>query len=564
MKLFFTPYIYTLFSLLIFSSVCGQEYQLKLSATQQINNDILKKIYFQKKHLDKKSVYKEIDSTIYKLELKGYIMAKVDTVFKTDSLFDVQFNFGPRTKNIRIQYKNLPTQYLSKKTLNKISSSVTNNYFEIKFTEIPVTMQYIADHLENSGFSFTEISLVNIRLTTGIAYADIKTNIRNQRTIDKVIIKGYSNFPKNFISNELNLKIGTRFNKSKLQYASNIINKMIFVEEQKPPEVLFTKDSTFIYLYLNKKQSNKFDGVIGFSSKENESGIEFNGYLDMAFNNIFNNGETIALFWKNNGNDSQRFNIGAEIPYIFNLPIIPKINFELFRKDTTFNNTQTKFDLIYALNNKGNISASLLTENSNNLIKDQNTSIQSFKNIFYGVQYNYEKLTNDNLFPVHFKIDLNAYLGNRKTEQDKIDQSKFKLLVNYQWTIDNKNYIFIQNRSGLLNSENYFENELFRLGGTNDIRGVNEESIFASTYSIFNLEYRFRASISSYFFTITDFSFIDNKTIQKSATIYSLGLGYAFTTKLGILNMSYAVGKFDNNPFQFNNSKIHIKVISFF
>ena len=41
-----------------------------------------------------------------------------------------------------------------------------------------------------------------------------------------------------------------------------------FVEEIKSPELLFTRDSTTLYLYLKKKFSNSFDGFIGFNTDE--------------------------------------------------------------------------------------------------------------------------------------------------------------------------------------------------------------------------------------------------------------------------------------------------------
>ena len=105
---------------------------------------------------------------------------------------------------------------------------------------------------------------------------------------------------------------------------------------------------------------------------------------------------------------------------------------------------------------------------------------------------------------------------------------------------------------------------MFRIGGIYNLRGVNEESIFASAYSIFNLEYRYRISNLSYFYSITDYAFVENKIIEENSQIISLGLGYAFFTKVGLLNISYAIGKFDDNSFNFNNSKIHVKIVSFF
>lgn len=565
MKAIFTPYIYIAFFFLKIFGSYAQEFQLIALPKKEINNEVLNNINYKKNHISKKSVYHEIDTIVIVLEKKGYLNAAIDTIYIKDSVFTAQYVLGEQTKKLKIFYKNLPDDFLPQKELQRISLIVTDSYFEIPFSEISNTLQYIVDTFEKNGNSFVQVSLKNIHLENNTAVAELQILDTKTRNIDKIVIKGYENFPKTFISHDLNLKIGSTFNKEKLKYSSQAINRLSFVEEQKPPQVLFTKDSTYIYLYLKKKRSNKFDGIIGFASKEEEeSGLEFNGYLDLSFNNIFNTGENIALFWKNNGNDSQRFYIAAETPYIFNLPIIPKVTFELFRQDSTYSNIVTDIDIAYTLNTKGNISAMFHTENSNNLLKTPNENIQSFKNIFYGASYNYEHLINDDLFPVKFRFELSALFGNRKIEKTRTEQFKLLLRSHYLWTINNKNNIFLQNQSALLNSENYVENELFRIGGVNNIRGVNEESIFASTYSIFNIEYRFRPTLSSYFYTITDFSYVENKILDEKINIYSLGLGYAFLTKIGLLNISYAIGKFGDNPFVFNNSKLHIKVINYF
>jgi len=542
----------------------AQEFQLENLTKNDTNNKIIKSISFKNLHSNEKSVLNEIDSILIRLEYKGFLNATVDTIFYSDSIYKARYNLGNQTKSLKVYYQNLPKTIISKNKLQQISTIITDQYFEIPFSEIPNTLQFMVDNFEKYGNTFVQVSLQNIHLKNNLVIAEIKIIDSKPRTIDKVIIKGYENFPKNFIPHELNLKIGSTFNKEKLINASIAINNISFVEEQKPPEVLFTNDSTYIYLYLKKRLANKFDGFIGFSSEEDKNGLQFNGYLDLSVINIFNSGETIALFWKNNGNDSQRFFINTVIPYVFNIPLIPDATFELYRQDSTFSNVVSDINLTYSFNTKGKISAGLNTENSNNLLKNPMDDIQSFKNIFYGVSYNFEKLIYDNLFPVKFSFDFSSFFGSRKIENTKSIQSKFLLSSNYIWAFNNKNYIFLQNHSAILNSDDYVNNELFRVGGIYNLRGVNEESIFASTYSIFNLEYRYRPTNSSYFYSITDFAFIENKILEENSQILSLGFGYAFFTKVGLLNISYAIAKFDDNPLNFNNSKLHVKIISFF
>ncbi len=568
LKVNFTPYILVLFFFVNFSLIHGQKLQLKATARFEENNKILQRISFIEFHDSEESVQHEINEIKSALELKGYLNNVLDSLIISDSIYKAQFLLGERLERIRIYYNNSEgVSSIDLKTLLKpLSKNITDTYIEISFEELPDLLNYVVDYYENKGNSFTQATLKNISLDKEVAIAQLKIKTSKKRNIDKVIVKGYEGFPKKYIRHDLNLRVNTIFNDEKLLNASKAINSLSFVNEIKPPEVLFTNDSTYIYLYIKKKRSNKFDGVLGFSSKEDGDGLDFNGYLDFAFNNLFNGGETVALLWKNNGNNSQRFFVSAEIPYIFNLPITPKAEFEIFRQDTIFNNVTTKFYLGYLINIKNRITGVLNTENSNDLLKvsDPDLNVTSYKNLFFGLAYNFRVLNNDILFPEKFNLEISGLYGSRKVENTSTTQSKYLLMGHYLLPLNLKNYIFFQNQSGFLNSENYYNNELFRIGGINTIRGFNEESIFASAYSILNLEYRYKANNSSYFYTISDFAYVNDEIIDQTTRIYSLGFGYSFLTKAGLLNLSYALGKFGDQAFNFGDSKLHLKLISIF
>ena len=564
MKRNFTPYIYIIFFSLNIYGVLAQDLRLTIEANLESEQKVLNHITFNDIQPSPETLYYEIDSIFNKIQIQGYLNARLDTIVILDTLYAAHFSLGQKLNHIKIYYDHISTRLLNEKDLNPIARNISASYFEILFSDIQPSMQYLADLFEKKGNSFIKVSLDKIELIDQEARAVLKIEDKGLRTIDKVIVKGYEDFPKSYIIHELDLRVGSTFNREKLKLASQAINNLPFAEEHKAPEVLFTKDSTLVYLFLKKKKSNQFDGIIGFASKEESSGLEFNGYLDLTINNIFNSGETIALYWKNNGNDSQRFYLDAELPYLFNLPLIPKGNFELFRQDTTYSNVTTHLSLGYSFGSKGLLTAAFRSENSNDLTNGNLNNVKSYSNRFYGLSYNFKKMTNEPLFPIKFQFLFNGMLGSRNSEGQDTSQSRFIIQASYIYTINNKNFIYVQNQSGLLNSDNYLTNELFRIGGVNNIRGVNEESIFASVYSVFNLEYRFKSNATSYFYSITDFSYTENDIANQKTNIFSLGLGYALITKAGVLNLSYANGKFDNEPFSIQNSKIHVKIISTF
>ena len=120
---------------------------------------------------------------------------------------------------------------------------------------------------------------------------------------------------------------------------------------------------------------------------------------------------------------------------------------------------------------------------------------------------------------------------------------------------------------GIFGSQNVFRNELFRIGGYKLLRGFDEESIYASSYSVVTFEYRYLVGINSYLFGFTDIGFTKTKfqSTDFNNQYTGVGLGLAFETKFGLLNVSYAVGK--RNDLKLNireASKIHFGYINYF
>ncbi len=353
------------------------------------------------------------------------------------------------------------------------------------------------------------------------------------------------------------------FHKEKLDEASNVINVLPFVSEIKSPEVLFTKDSTIVYLYLKKENTNKFDGLIGFTTKENGKSLSFNGYLDLSLRNLFNSGENFNLIWKNNGNNRQVFNLAVTLPYLFNSKVSPNMALNIYKKDSSFVNTLFKIAVPYQINRRNSIGLTLLSESSSNLLTITNNSIEDYNSTFYGLHYNYEIPNSHPLFKLKFNAFLEALAGKRNGTTNN-NQTKFHFKTNFLWSMNPKNHIFLQNKSGLINSEKLYSNELSRIGGANSIRGFDEESILASTYSITSLEYRYSTNNTSYLYSISDFGYMHNKNNNLSSQLYAFGLGYGFYSKLGFINLSYALGKSSDTSFNLNNSRFHIKIVNFF
>ena len=141
------------------------------------------------------------------------------------------------------------------------------------------------------------------------------------------------------------------------------------------------------------------------------------------------------------------------------------------------------------------------------------------------------------------------YFNNQKTNQFKINT-----IISYIYDLNNRNSIYIKNETGYLNSDNFLNNELFRIGGANSIRGFNEQSIFTSNYTFFNIEYRFLTSNKSYIYSITDIG----RIYDNYKNLLSLGLGYNFIKNANQININLVIQQNTTNTILINEAKLTV------
>jgi hemolysin activation/secretion protein len=128
-----------------------------------------------------------------------------------------------------------------------------------------------------------------------------------------------------------------------------------------------------------------------------------------------------------------------------------------------------------------------------------------------------------------------------------------------------RNIIKLSNKSDFYYAPEIFQNELFRFGGLQTLRGFNEEELFASSKSVFTVEYRFLLDKNSNVFAFYDQSIYENNSLTYIKDHpYGFGAGLSFGTNLGIFSISLAIGKQLDNPILLRNSRVHFGYIAYF
>ena len=408
----------------------------------------------------------------------------------------------------------------------------------------------------------------------------------NQKVVwDSMFTRGNANINSKFIENYLDIKVGQDYSEEKFESISQLISKLDFVSEIKPSELEFFDGLAKVHNYLEKQSANRFDGIIGFQNNDETDKLELTGEVNLSLLNSFHRGELIQFNWKKLEKSSQNLKIVFQYPYIFNSQLGTDFSFQLLKQDSTYVNTDLRLGLNFKGSNDGGLklfyqlkSSSLISSKQyivSNVLPDYADS----KSNLLGFQYEYENLDRKYNPRRGWYWNLNVAGGENKIKKninipDQLyDGIDLKTNV-FEGSLDLKNYIplatkFVyhwQLKAAWMSRVNYFENELYRLGGLTSIRGFNEDSFRASKYVIGRQEFQFVPSPNTSIYLFYDMAWYE-KEIQETKSSdnpMGYGFGFNFSAGTGLFTLNYAIGKQDGQAADLKFAKVHFGFIAKF
>ena len=545
---------YLLFLIFAFSGLSSaQNFNLKIIGSTDIETNRIDSIGYLTIHKNAKSILEESNILNETLLRIGFIESQLSEKSKpNDSTFLFKFNIGKKTKSIHI--------YVSKKYSDIIAEnySIKNDTLQLPIESAEGFLNTTLKKLEVNGFSMAKVQLTNIQKLNTKLIADLVITKEIKRTVNDIVINGYEKFPESHKKNILRLYRNKIFNQKNLEKLYLDFEKFRFVKQSRYPEILFTKEATKIYVYLDKTKPNTFDGFVGFTNNETKKVI-FSCYLDLALNNILNSGEKLNFYWKSDGQNQKTFNLSIELPYIFKSPLGVKAEINIFKQDSTFQNAKTAFNLGYYFNYNTRLYIGYQSTESSDIQNINSTNLSDFNNSFTTTSFEFiDFKIDDFLFPEKTKLDIKFGIGSRQSKQSSDDQLLGSLNFHHNIYLNQKNIINLKSHNFYLQSNSYIVNELYRFGGINSFRGFNENSLQGNFFSSLLSEYRYILAPNLYVHTIIDYGYTQDKTAQSNNNLLGLGLGFGLLSKNGLFNFVYANGNNNNQTIKATNSIIHI------
>lgn len=545
-----------------FGQISAQELTLKIDTQIKANQHVIDELGYAKTFENRSLLEAEIERIQKQLYNKGYINLQLLSKTVDKFQFNAILKLGRRYDNIDIFGG---TDYFVTLGFSpQIEPNTNLTFVRVSMERLAYTLEQFSKLLADESYAFARVRLADIKPEKDQRLrANLIIDKGRKRSIQGVNVLGYEKFSKSYIKHFLDIKTQKPFNLEQIKSKMELVNQLTFVRQKRPAEVLFTSDSTTVYLYLEKIKSNRFDGFLGFGSNEDTGAIEFDGYLDLTLTNNLNFGESFKLNYKSDENEQKTFDIALDLPYLFGSPVGSTLNLNIFKKDSTFTTTQQRIKLFYPLGDKQQIGLEYRNQQSNVVIENPAVLAEDFDSQFYGLTYQYmTRQKNDVLFPIKSQLNFTAGLGQRSTTET-VEQRHLQLKAHHILQLNPKNSIFIKIHLEDLDSKQYLFNELIRFGGINSIRGFEENSLFASRLGVLCSEYRYRISPGLFVHSIIDAGYMQNEQ-RSDEQLYGFGFGFGLRTNAGLLRFNYANGKPKNQTFNFSNSKIHLSLTTTF
>jgi len=438
---------------------------------------------------------------------------------------------------------------------------------------------------ENNSYPFIKIIIEGIFFyddsSSGEHLADIHLLINNGKksSIDKIEVKGNTSTKDYVITRELRIEQGEEYSHSMVEELPNRLNRLRFFEPVATPQFLINeKKEGVILIEVKEKQTNNFDGIIGYipAAKEGEKGY-VTGLVNVSLRNLFGTGRAAAFHWQQFNRFSQDVEIKYLEPWLLGYPF--NINGALYQRkqDTTYVQRKLEGSLEYLATE--DISAAVLigtesitpSQNANNYTRIFNSSI-----LTTGVNLKIDT-RDDPYAPKGGVLFINSYSLSRKKLigplefitpglETNINLQRFTFTFWGFYELFANQVIAIGLTGKELRGTFFEESDLFRLGGNNSLRGYREEQFLGSRVAWSNLEYRFLLSRRSFAFAFFDTGYYlrnedAERSILKSEGFNTgYGIGLSIETGLGVLAVSFALAKGDS----FSDGKIHFGIINEF
>jgi translocation and assembly module TamA len=464
-------------------------------------------------------------------------------------------------------------------------------------TEWATLQERVLLEAENQGYPFATIGLDSVRLDGRDIAGRVVLKRGHVVTFDSLQIIGTSRTKKRFLTKYLQIFPGAPYSQQRVLSAAALLRQLPYVRLRAEPEVRFARGRARVYLLLDERPSNQFDAIVGLlPNVAGTTGVQFTGDVTINLRNLRGGGKQVGLQWRKVDAKSQLLDASYLHPNFFGTPLEVAGTFNLYKQNDNFLTIRPRVQVTYPTARAGRLTffaeqrnSRLLLDSAAYVAVNNQGALPSYVDSeasAYGLGYARTNL--DDLYFPHRGSFVSAQggVGTKVIRRNaslsetlytgvalRSTQYSFGGRAERYWALGRQSVVMARLRGEGLFNQQFFLNDLFRLGGLNSLRGFSENEFYTNSYGVGTLEFRQFTGPEGYVFIFVDQAMLRayNSTDLALGSALDqptgLGTGLSFRTAAGLFQFVYSVGRstfLGQNGFTLTASKIHFGLTSRF
>ncbi|MCE1165169.1 MAG: BamA/TamA family outer membrane protein [Bacteroidetes bacterium] len=510
----------------------------------------------------------------------GYLLAKISGVSKkytSDSSYvdlKISITEGKQALIGELNFKGNRT--FTTKEIEKIFETKTGSVLDNN--TLSNDIKSLLDAYEKKGSLFTKATIDEISL-----YNDTNPKIRvgitikeeSKIKISNIRIKGNEDTREKVILREIRLnddKTITRDMMHDIKYRLEKLNIFSSVEEPKI-YTLQNKNESGLLITVKEGNTNTFDGILGYvpPANENEKGY-FTGLVNLSFRNLFGTARRLDARWQQETKSTQELELKYSEPYFFGLPLNISGGFLQRIQDTSYTHRKFDFKSDILITNRFTLGFSAGVDRVIPPDSAVTYYVADSRTLYAGTEIKYDSRDNVYIPESGILYHVNYTYGDKKiysstlTSEPSFSLQRYSMDIDFYSSFFRRQSLLIRFFVGQVTSDKLEDADFYKVGGINNVRGYREEQFRASKFTYGTVELRYAFSRKSfgdvffdpgYYYRPADFI---NNIPKQEGFIFGYGLGIRLETAIGLIGVSYAMGKGDG----ILDGKIHFGLVNEF
>ena len=393
-----------------------------------------------------------------------------------------------------------------------------------------------------------------------------------------------------FLERFLRLEPGRRYRQNEIDDIGRRLRGLSFLELAREPYVTFEGTEAFVYLDARPRRTSRFDFLLGFlpNSANNDGQLLLTGDATLALDNALRRGERLDFNFERLQPQSTEVQLAASYPYLFDSPFGGRVQFGLYRQQEDWLRVNYEAGIIYAFGGadayelyyEGGVAQALSFDTVRVRTTQRLPNTLDTRRNGFGARLRLDR--RDQILDTRrgFQTVIDASASLREVDVEFGIRSISETLARqadsiggrtaqYRLRLDIGHYVPLGRRvvsytrlraASLFGGQTPLRNELYRIGGQVLLRGFDEQSIDAQHYAVATAELRLLLGGGSFLFVFGDQGYLEDpyRFGESWDSPTGFGAGLRLGTGAGALSLTYAYGRRNGAPIDFQRAKIHI------